>query len=439
MTPAKDFRHAIRSFNFIFALDNYDSAGRFDEYMGDYYNGEADAAEYLQELFRAVDRHDGWHLLYTGKNPDFTKLCIGVQRTSRPNSGLLITKDTPVEIWDAVFAKWAEGIPCPCLYNAKEYIKSLQYYGPEIAEAAENLLSFGGCTETMFQGCSNIGSTEAGINLLKILTCSTADDFYENIKKEIELTIKEIRINCEFAAEFRPHLIRTLFVDDCIERELEYHNGGAIYNGSIFNVAGLTNAANALAAMQGNSEKFGNDQDIADGIARDLAAYTFGLIRQYRSRLDGITLPAIIILSHFTALGRTIDVTADGRNAGDPVVDSAGAVPGTDIYGPTALLKSVAKLPGSAAAGTPVLNIRLQKNILQNSGSELRSLFMSFFQMGGMQLQATVADQETLQAAHENPADYPDLMIRIGGFSTYFASLDKNLREDILKRTEHAL
>ena len=70
---------------------------------------------------------------------------------------------------------------------------------------------------------------------------------------------------------------------------------------------------------------------------------------------------------------------------------------------------------------------------------DISVFYILFFQMGGMQLQATVADQETLQAAHENPADYPDLMIRIGGFSTCFASLDKNLREDILKRTEHAL
>jgi formate C-acetyltransferase len=76
MNPAADFRSAIRSFNFFFALDAYDSAGRFDDYLGEYYQGEKDASAYLEELFQTMDIHCGWHLLHTSKYPEFTALCL---------------------------------------------------------------------------------------------------------------------------------------------------------------------------------------------------------------------------------------------------------------------------------------------------------------------------------------------------------------------------
>lgn len=439
MEPAENFVHAMRSFNFFFSLEVYDSAGRFDEYMGEYYKGEPEAQAYLEELFKAVDKHAGWHFIHTCKYPEFTKLCLRSQHHSRPNCGMLITPETTDDIWNAVFDQWEKGVPCPSLYNLPAYLKSLEYYGPEIRKAAEELLSFGGCTESMFQGCSNIGSTDGGVNLLEILAAGGEKDFFKHIRNHVEQAVKEIRLNAEFAAAFRPHLIRTLFVDDCIDRELEYHSGGARYNGSAMSVAGLTNAANAIAAMRNINEKFGNDQDQVDEIAREIAEFTFGLIREQRTRLDGMTFPAVIIFTQFGRLGKYIPATADGRAAGAPVVDSFGAVAGTDKQGPTALLKSVAKLPGHLASGTPILNIRFQKKFVREQRPQLKALIQSFFQLGGMQLQVTVADQEMLKKAYEDPEAYPNLMIRIGGYSTYFNYLDRKLQAEVLKRYEHSL
>ena len=187
------------------------------------------------------------------------------------------------------------------------------------------------------------------------------------------------------------------------------------------------------------NEKFGNDQEQVDEIAREIAEFTFGLIREQRSRLDGMTFPGVIVFSTFGFLGKYIPATADGRAAGDPVVDSFGAVAGTDKQGPTALLKSVSKLPGNFAAGTPILNIRFQKKLVHEQRPQLKALIRSFFQMGGMQLQVTVADQEMLKKAYDDPGSYPDLMIRIGGYSTYFNSLDRDLQTEVLKRHEHIL
>ena len=440
MTPAKDFRHAMRSFNFFFALDSYDSAGRFDDYMGSFYRDEPDAGDWIRELFRAMEKHDGWHLLYTVKYPEFTRLCLRSQIYSRPNSGLLIKPDTPQEIWEEVFNLWEKGIPCPCLYHEEAYWKTLACYGEDWGNAARDGLAFGGCTETMIAGCSNVGSTEGGINLLALLAANGGEEgYYDCIRREVEGIAQEFQMNSAFAARFRPHLIRTLFVEDCIDRGLEFNAGGARFYGSTFNVAGLTNAANSLAAMRGIPVAFGNDDDRVDEITRELAQYTFRLIRQQKGRLGGPCFPAVILLTAFVRQGQFVDATPDGRAAGAPVVDSIGPVPGTDRQGPTAMIKSVSKLPLDLAAATPVLNVRLQKTLLQESRPQVKALIESFFAMGGMQIQATVADQETLRKAFEDPDAYPDLMVRIGGFCAYFRDLSRQHRQDILNRTEHRM
>ena len=91
--PAHDFRSAMRSFYFFYALDGCDSAGRFDDYVGEYYRSEPDAIEWVEELFRAVDLHDGWHFIHSAKYPDFTRICLRAQKLRRPNSGLLVEPD----------------------------------------------------------------------------------------------------------------------------------------------------------------------------------------------------------------------------------------------------------------------------------------------------------------------------------------------------------
>ena len=438
--PARDFHSAMRSFNFFFALDCYDSAGRFDDYIGQYYRGEADAQMWIEELYRAVDLHDGWHFLHTAKYPAFTRLCLRAQKLRRPNCGLLIGPGTPPEIWDELFNVWGRGIPCPSIYNEPAYRSGIRRYA-NAKSADRGRFAFGGCTELMFEGCSNVGSTEGGLNLIDILNNSGLPRFHADIKFHMETFAAAVKANSDFAAQYRPHLIRTLFVDDCIDRNLEFNAGGARYYGSTVNVAGLTNAANAIAALQGIPEKFGNDSSQVDAIARKLARYVFSLIRRYPMRQGGPAYPAIILLTGYAWHGSYVDASADGRAAGAPVVDSVGAVTGTDRNGPTALLNSVAGLPCQLAIGTPVLNLRLQRTLAASPDKRqlLKALLCGFFAQGGMQLQPTLIDQETLKKAYENPAAYPELIVRIGGYSEYYSRLSRELQLEVLKRTEHMI
>lgn len=436
--PAHDFRSAMRSFNFFFALDGYDSAGRFDDYVGEYYRGEPDAQEWVEELFRAVDLHDGWHFIHSVKYPEFTRICLRAQKLRRPNSGLLVEPDMPQEIWDELLDRWAEGIPSPALYNAASYRKGIRRL-PMIAKADRERFVFGGCTELMFEGCSCIGSIEAGINLLDILNHSTPSRFRADIRLRLEELAAAVKANSEFAARNRPQLIRTLFIDDCIDRNVEYNAGGARYNAGVVNAAGLTDAANSLAAMRGIAEKFGNDSPEVDEIARRLARYVFTEIRRHPMRNGGPAFPAIIMFVTYPYHGSYVDASADGRPAGAPLADSAGAAAGTDRNGPTALMNSAAKLPAELGMGTLVLNVRFQRSLAADPRQrpKLQALLRGYFAQGGLQLQPTLIDCETMKKAYENPGAYPALVVRIGGYSEYYNRLDRELQLAVLQRTEH--
>ncbi|MGE4564380.1 MAG: glycine radical domain-containing protein, partial [Victivallaceae bacterium] len=428
------------SFGFFYALDGYDSAGRFDEYLGEYFRDEPDAEAWLAELYRMVDLQGGWHFIHTGRNPEFTRRCLRAQTLRRPNSGLLVGPDTPTEIWDEIFDLWGKGIPSPALYSEAGYRRGLRAY-PEIARADRERFVFGGCTELMFEGCSSIGSIEAGINLLEIWNQSTPTRFAADLRLRLEELAAGVKANSEFAARNRPQLIRTLFIDDCIEHNLEYRAGGARCNGGVVNVAGLTDTANAIAAARGIQAKFGNDHPEVDAIARRLAETVFRQIRHHPMRNGGPAFPAVIMFVTYPYHGSYVDGSAGGRPAGAPLADSAGAATGDDRHGPTALLNSVAKLPSQLGIGTLVLNLRIERDLAADpvKRRKLQALLQGFFAQGGLQLQPTLIDRDTLQKAYRNPDAHPELIVRIGGYSEYYQRLSRELQLAVLERTEHLL
>ncbi|HEY3341280.1 MAG TPA: glycine radical domain-containing protein, partial [Anaerolineae bacterium] len=116
-----------------------------------------------------------------------------------------------------------------------------------------------------------------------------------------------------------------------------------------------------------------------------------------------------------------------------------GPMQGRDTHGPTAMLRSVCKLPLDHAVGTPVLNIRLAKELFmsQEGRQKVIALVRAYFAMGGMQIQATVVDQSVLRDAIAHPEQHTDLIVRIGGYSEYFNNLTPELKQSVLERTEH--
>ena len=140
-------------------------------------------------------------------------------------------------------------------------------------------------------------------------------------------------------------------------------------------------------------------------------------------------------------MGSMLAATPDGRKAGEPIADAISPRQGFDKKGPTAYLRSAAKLPHRALSNGDQLNIRFTPTSVEgDEGAEkLKQLIKTYFSLGGMQVQFNVVGTEALREAQKKPDDYKDLVVRIAGFSTYFVSLDKFTQDDFIRRTEQAI
>ncbi len=487
------FYEAMVLLNFMYYIDGCDSVGALDRYLAPFYFRDLAAGSitpqqaegWLAEFFDNVDANSGWHVILGGEGVDeaFTELCLRAQKTRRPNSGLKITNDTSDAVWDAAFDSLRRGSGNPAFYNDVAYREgAIRHAG--IAADDLPFIAFGGCTEFMVEGKSNVGSIDAGINLPRILdgTLKTelahAESFPEflevfkaDIRRQVEIMTRETNINQEYKAAYRPQLIRTLFIDDCLARGVEYHAGGACYNGGVINVAGIANAANSLYAIRAvldgecaiardellkalendfadqdalhrqllNMPKFGNNVAAVDSLAKTIVDFTFAEITSRRCwRANGFLIPSTIMFVTFTGQGHDIDATPDGRRAGSPIADSCGPMQGTDCDGPTSMLSSTAVLPQMHGLGTMILNLRVNIAMLGRSDlrAKLKALLQGYFALGGMQVQITALDAVKLQEALIHPDDHADLIVRIGGYTEYFNRLDKHLQQEVVKRTE---
>jgi formate C-acetyltransferase len=264
-----------------------------------------------------------------------------------------------------------------------------------------------------------------------------------------------------------------LLIDDCIDRGVEFNAGGARYNWSVINIAGLGNVVDSLAAVRevvferreisgaelagilaanfagqealrqrlSRCPRFGNDQPAADELAHEVGEFVFREFLGHRAWRGGRFLGSCLMFVTYAQAGKGVGATPDGRLADAPLADSAGPVQGRDLHGPTACIKSLGAIPHRLAPGTLVVNTRFAKAHFQSPDgrAKLRALFRTYFDLGGMQMQVNVVDQELLRDAVAHPEEYPNLVVRMGGYSEYFSRLSQELRETLLERTEHTV
>ena len=112
-----------------------------------------------------------------------------------------------------------------------------------------------------------------------------------------------------------------------------------------------------------------------------------------------------------------------------------------DVNGPTAYLKSAAKLPHIDIGNGDQLNIKFSKTVISNErgAEQVRHLIETYFDLGGMQVQFNVVSADELHDAQSRPSEYKDLIVRIAGFSAVFVELPKAVQDDFITRTEHSL
>ncbi|RLI25792.1 MAG: hypothetical protein DRO52_03525 [Candidatus Hecatellales archaeon] len=268
------------------------------------------------------------------------------------------------------------------------------------------------------------------------------------------------------------HPLCSALLHDCLEKGKGSASGGCRYNDAPYVIAcGCINVANSLAAIkkcifeekiftmkelkealknnfEGYEElrrhlleapKFGNDDPYVDEIAVELYDAFSEAAQSCTNWLGEPWRPSGLSVTSQVVLGKATIATPDGRRAFEPFADgSASAFPGTDVKGPTALIRSATKLHAFNMQSL-LMNMKINPVTVEGEvgTDKFISLIDAFIELGGYHIQFNVVDTAMLRDAQKHPERYQDLMIRVAGFTARWVELGPSEQEEIIKRTEY--
>ncbi len=421
---------------------------------------------------------------------------IEEMRLLQPSSMVQVSKKNPDQFLRQALRIIKTGFGQPSVFNTDSIIQELLRQGKSIADARNGGAS--GCVETGAFGKESYILT-GYFNIPKILeitlhngtdprtgkligletgepaSFTTFEKLFEAFKKQldnfIDIKIKGNLIIEKLWAEYLPAPFLSILVDDCIKNGRDYNAGGARYNTSYIQGVGMGTITDCLTSIKYNvfdkkrismnemisaleknydgygeirklvmdeTPKYGNDDDYADEILKEVFESYFNSIDGRPNTKGGHFRINLLPTTCHVYFGSVLGATPDGRLAKKPVSEGISPVQGADRKGPTAVLKSAAKIDHLRTGGT-LLNQKFTPQILADeSGSEkVLHLIRAYFKMDGHHIQFNVVDAETLRKAQQEPENYRDLIVRVAGYSDYFVNLGLDLQEEIIKRTEH--
>ena len=428
----------------------------------------------------------------------FCKLAIQAMRENKdtePQFTLRIYDGMDQEVYNAALDAIGEGLTYPILYNDDVNVPAVMNAMQVEEKIAEQYVPFG-CGEFVISG-KGVGTPNTCLNLLKILNISLTGgiDPWDNLNKSggvnlkapdeiknfdevigqykklldyyIDITSKAQARSYEVMNDLCGFIFTSLLTDDCIGRGRVLLDGGVEFLGGTNEMYGNSNASDSLTAIKkvvfddkkytytevieaiknnfsNNDEmrkklieapKYGNDNSYADDIAVEMHNYICNGIRNSAKKVGIFSYLVVIINNQVnTEWGRATSASADGRLSGVYMSNANNPQSGADKNGPTAMLNSLSKLKADVHAGS-VQNIKFSKDMFNNNKDIMKAMFKTYFEKGGPQLMVTVVGKGELEAAYKNPEKYPNLVVRVGGFSAKFVNLDRDVQEEILNRT----
>ena len=280
-----------------------------------------------------------------------------------------------------------------------------------------------------------------------------------------------------------PDILCSTLTDDCIARGKTIKEGGAVYDFISGLQVGIADMADSLAAIKklvfeekkitpaqlwdaiqdnftspenqriqdmliNDAPKYGNDNDYVDKLIVEAYDSYLDEIKKYpntrfgRGPIGGIRYGGTSSISANVGQGMGTMATPNGRKAKEPLAEGCSPAHNADKNGPTAVFKSVSKLPTEKITGGVLLNQKMTPQLLANEENKqkLIMLIRTFFnRLHGYHVQYNIVSRETLIDAQLHPEKHKDLIVRVAGYSAFFNALSKATQDDIIGRTEQSL
>jgi formate C-acetyltransferase len=394
-----------------------------------------------------------------------------------PSVGLCCCAGTPEEDIRLAGEIVGKGHSHPAFFNDEVITKGLRYHGMPSGEACDYIHST--CVEITPIGSSNVWVASPYMNLAqKLLDVldrdypsmeGLLDSYLSHIAGGIrENLLNENRWRAE-RARYALDPLLSCFVNDCLKKGRDIEAGGARYNWIMPSFVGLSNAADALTAIeklvfggetsfaelrdalshdfaghellrnriQNTVPKYGNDNDQGDKYVLLLTEWLTKTMEQYQPLHENYLIPSLFCWIMHDRFGQATGASPDGRKAGFPLGDGSGPAQGRELAGPTAAIISSTKWDHHKFIGGIAVNLKFSRKLFnEGSAAKLLALIRTYLERGGFEIQINVVDKDTLVKAKAEPEAYRDLVVRIGGYSDYFVKLSPTMQEEVILRTE---
>lgn len=423
--------------------------------------------------------------------------CMDEMKLLQPSSNVQISKKTPTKFLKRACEISRKGWGQPAFYNTEAIIQELLNAGKTIEDARRGGTS--GCVETgafgneayiltgyfnlpkileltLYNGYDIVSKKQIGLPLGYAKDFKSYEELYDAYKKQIEylvdIKIEGSNIIEKIYAEYMPAPFLSIITNDCISKGKDYNAGGARYNTNYLQGVGIGTITDSLAAIKYNvfdeqkftmeelieamehnyegyerianlvrnkTPKYGNDDDYADGIMKDVFNFYQKTVTGRPNMKGGTYRVNMLPTTCHVYFGEVMNASPNGRLAQKPVSEGISPEKGADVNGPTAVIKSCAKMDHLRTGGT-LLNQKFTPSVVagEEGLTHMADLVRAYFNMDGHHIQFNVIDKETLIQAQKNPDEYKDLIVRVAGYSDHFRNLSKALQDEIIERTEQS-
>ena len=413
----------------------------------------------------------------------------------QPQVSVQISQKTPDRFLKAAARVIRKGYGYPSIFNTDAVIMEQMRVGKTVEDAREGGCS--GCIETgafgkeayiltgylnvpkvlelaLNNGRDQLTGRQVGPRTGEPEEFATFDDLYAAFTRQLDWVVDlKVRVNNYIERMYAAHSpapFLSTVIHDCIEKGLDYYDGGPRYNTNYIQCCGIGTVTDSLSAIKthvfdtpavpmgrlvaalradfegsealrlklwNKTPFFGNDDDRADDIMRRVYDSLFTAI-DGRPNTKGTSyhLNMLSTTCH-VYFGKMLGASANGRLAHLPESDGTSPSHGADRNGPTAVVKSLSKMDQIKSGGT-LLNQRFLPDVLKTDQDldKLAQLVRTYFRLGGHHIQFNVVDTATLRQAQTRPDEHRNLLVRVAGYSDYFVDLDLDHQEEIIRRTE---
>jgi len=426
-----------------------------------------------------------------------TMLCLDVAELLKirdPNLNARVSPDDP----DVYSQRWSEvivntgstpslindGAVIPALVKTNLLLKDARDYGlvgclepnsngRHFGHTGAILINLIAALELALYNGNSRRAENLGPNTGKITQFRDFSQFMKAVKTQLEFIIKNAaKLNnaCgEIYKYLHPQPLLSAIFEGPIDSGRSLLQGGAVYNSSGIAFIALTDLIDSLytikklvfdeqkvdfkslleiidsdfkkdpkmlALVRNKLAHFGNGIEEVDDIGNEVIDFLYKLCRNTKNYRNGYYNPGYWSMTIHSGFGKITGAYPHGKRAEEALASGLTPVSFGQKNGPTGVCNSLAFLDSSKMPNGMALNLKFNKGLFKTPEklNLLQDLIKAYFSKGGMQVQFTIHDAKTLMDARENPDAYPDLMVRISGYTAYFSDLNDHMKDEIINR-----